>query len=254
MDSAIPSFALFCLLAAFALQPSSVVSGAEAGEKKLRVVVFGAHCDDPETGAGGLIATLSKAGHEVICAYATTFRGDRKIKGQPEDTVRRAESTAACKILGATPKFFPYAHEKLWADPDTIKAVSAWLETVKPDIVVAHWPFDTHPNHHVVGSLAWLCYKKEGGWNLYFYEVYTDIQSLGFRPELYLDIEPVLEIKKKAVECIVSQDPAELWKVHDGMHRRRGKACGRKRAEAYFLLEAKKGCPLLPVRFIEAKK
>ena len=27
--------------------------------------------DDPESGAGGLIATLTRQGHEVICAYGT---------------------------------------------------------------------------------------------------------------------------------------------------------------------------------------
>ncbi|MBN1345196.1 MAG: PIG-L family deacetylase [Phycisphaerae bacterium] len=115
-----------------------------------------------------------------------------------------------------------------------------WFEQIKPDVVVAHWPFDTHPNHHVVGSLAWLCYKKEGGWNLYFYEVYTDIQSLGFRPDVYLDVEPVIETKKKAIDCIVSQTPAELWETHEKMHHRRGKECGRERAEAYFLVEARR--------------
>ena len=43
--------------------------------KKLRVVVFGGHPDDPESGAGGLIATLTRQGHEVICAYGTTLPG-----------------------------------------------------------------------------------------------------------------------------------------------------------------------------------
>jgi hypothetical protein len=40
-------------------------------KKKLRVVVFGGHPDDPESGCGGLIALLRKDGHEVIAAYAT---------------------------------------------------------------------------------------------------------------------------------------------------------------------------------------
>lgn len=251
MKPAIPWLLCTCIVLAYQL--CAVASSEQIKGEKLRVVVFGAHCDDPETGAGGLIATLTKAGHQVICAYATTFRGTRKVNGQPEDTVRRAESAAACQILGAAPKFFPYAHEHLWANEKIIEEVRTWLAEIKPDVVVAHWPFDTHPNHHVVGSLAWLCYQKEGGWNLYFYEVYTGIQSLGFRPELYLDIEPVIDVKKRAVDCIVSQDPAELWTMHDKMHRSRGKECGKTRAEAYFLLEAKKGCPLLPVKFINKK-
>ncbi|NUQ66536.1 MAG: PIG-L family deacetylase [Pirellulales bacterium] len=217
--------------------------------KRLRVVVFGAHCDDPESGAGGLITLLARGGHEVIVGYATSFRGDRKIGGRPEAEVRRAEAEAACKIMGATPKFFPYAHEKLFADEATVKEVSAWLEDVKPDIVVAHWPLDTHPNHHVVGSLAWQSYRHSEVWNLYFFEVMTDRQSLGFHAELYLDVGPVRETKRQACFCHKSQDPDGWWQVHEAMHKRRGAECGVEYAEAYTLVEANPGSPLLPVEF-----
>jgi LmbE family N-acetylglucosaminyl deacetylase len=240
-----------------ALLCAAVTRGAYAAEppgqpepRKLRVVVFGAHCDDPESGAGGLIALLTKAGHEVISAYATCFRDDRRIDGKPEAEVRRAEAEAACKVLGATPKFFPYAHEALVADPPTVKAVADWLAEVKPDVVVAHWPLDTHPNHHAVGSLVWQCYGRPGGWNLYFFEVMTDQQSLGFQPQLYLDIESVRAKKQEACLCHRSQHPEGFWAVHERMHARRGGECGVGYAEAYTLVEAKPGCPLLPVEFL----
>ena len=54
----------------------------------------------------------------------------------------------------------------------------------------------------------------------------TDQQSLGFRPELYLDSGSVRDLKKKALDCHQSQAPAGIWKVHDAMHRRRGAECG----------------------------
>jgi len=43
---------------------------AEPGgpDKKMKVVVFGGHPDGPESGAGGLIAMLTRQGYEVICA------------------------------------------------------------------------------------------------------------------------------------------------------------------------------------------
>jgi len=223
------------------------VSAGAPVEKKLRVVVFGAHCDDPETGAGGLVAELTQAGHEVILAYAATFRGDRTINGEPEDTVRRRESTAACAILGAKPYFFPFDMGTLTADAATAKQFTDWLTEINPDIVLAHWPLDTHPNHQVVGALAWQAYRHEGGWTLYYFEVLTDTQSLSFRPDVYVDIGPVQEVKKKAIDCLVSQDPTELWRLHDAMHLARGKECGCERAEAYFLVEAKPGAALLPV-------
>src|SRR6202162_2946891 len=79
----------------------AVVShGGDDPGRKLRVVVFGGHPDDPESGAGGLVATLTRQGHEVICAYGTTFRGDRRFFGRSEGEVRKEEATAACKVLG----------------------------------------------------------------------------------------------------------------------------------------------------------
>jgi LmbE family N-acetylglucosaminyl deacetylase len=230
--------------------PSSVSGGHDPLAKKLKVVVFGGHPDDPESGAGGLIATLTKQGHEVICAYGTAFRGGRTFFDRPEAEVRREEATAACKVLGAAPNFFPYANEKLQADGPTLKAISAWLDEVKPDIVVTHWPLDTHPNHHAVSSLVWQCYKRKGGWSLYFFEVMTGQQTIAFEPDLYLDLAPVREVKKRALDEHRSQEPEAIWVAHERMHRRRGAECGVEFAEAYSLVEAKPGCPLLPVTFL----
>jgi LmbE family N-acetylglucosaminyl deacetylase len=218
--------------------------------RKLRVVVFGGHPDDPESGVGGLIAILTQQGHEVICAYGTTFRDDRRFFGRPEGEVRRAEATAACRVLGAKLKFFPYAHEKLVADEATLKEVSTWLAEAKPDIVITHWLLDTHPNHHVVSSLVWRCYQRKGGWNLYFFEVMTDQQTIGFEPDLFLDIAQVREVKKQSLDEHKSQGPDEIWRVHERMHRKRGAQCGVEYAEAYKLVEAKEGSPLLPVSFL----
>lgn len=222
-------------------------SASAAPEKKLRVVVFGAHCDDPETGAGGLVAELAQAGHEVILAYAATFRGDRMINGEPEDTVRRRESTAACAILGAKPYFFPFDMATLVNDPATAKQFNDWLAEVNPDIVLAHWPLDTHPNHQVVGALAWQAYRREGGWSLYYFEVLSNTQSLSYHPNVYVDITPVKDIKRQAVDCLASQDAGELWRLHDAMHVARGRECGCERAEAYYLAEVKAGGALFPI-------
>ena len=238
--------------------------------RKLRVIFFGAHCDDNELGAGGLMRMLADQGHEVISAYATAFRRGRMIDGKPEDVVRRAESTAACRILGATPRFFPYAHEELekpFADKKTLSEIIAWFEKIQPDIVVAQWPLDTHPNHQVVGMSTWMAYDHAGrvwgvegpnavktkkGWNLYYYEVCTftkpeDVETLAFQPNAYFDIGKVRDVKRKAVDCLTSQGPAAGWVDQERIHAKRGKECGVPYAEAFFLVEAKPGCPLLPV-------
>jgi LmbE family N-acetylglucosaminyl deacetylase len=187
------------------LLASTLATSAQAAKARLRVVFLGAHCDDSEVCAGALMRMLADQGHEVISAYGTTFRRGRLCLGRPEDEVRRAESTAACKLLGATPHFFPYAHEELerpLADARTLNQIAKWLEQAKPDIVVTQWPIDSHPNHRSMAEAALAAYRhsghvwgKEGqtpksvdrGWNLYFYEASTltkwdDWESLGFRP------------------------------------------------------------------------
>ncbi len=85
---------------------SLIVAGeVERSSKKLKVVIFGGHPDDPESGAGGLVALLTRQGDEVILAYGTSYRGDRRF-GRPEAEVRREEATAACEAL-APSEFLP---------------------------------------------------------------------------------------------------------------------------------------------------
>jgi N-acetylglucosamine malate deacetylase 1 len=268
-------FALLLLVGtlASALSAQEGATKPNKNQKKLRIVFLGAHCDDNEVCAGGLMRMLADQGHEVISAYGTTYRRGRTCFGRPEDEIRRTETTAACKLLGATPHFFPYAHEDLenpLADAKTLSEIATWLKQVKPDIVVTQWPIDSHPNHRSVAEATLAAYRhsghvwgKEGqsskpedpGWNLYFYEASTltkwdDLESLGFRPDLYLDIDKVYGVKKRVVDLFKSQSHYNLWEVQDNMHIQRGKQCGVHYAEAFVLLEAKPGCPLLPVPMI----
>ena len=116
--------------------------------------------------------------------------------------------------------------------------------------MITHWPIDTHPNHNTTSSIVWQCYKRTGGWNLYFFETEGGMQTLAFYPELYVDIGSVLAVKKQACFCHKSQEPMEYWwPMHEQMHRDRGVQCGAQYAEAYSLVEAKPDCPLLPVQF-----
>jgi N-acetylglucosamine malate deacetylase 1 len=216
--------------------------------------VLSGHPDDPMWGAGGLMALLSRDGHEVLSVYGTSFRADRKIGDEPEAAVRRREAVASCRAVGAVPTFFDFSHEAFRASPETLQAVSSWLEQTKPDIVVTHWPLDGHENHHAMASLVWQCYRSKGGWNLYFYEVGQ--QTEGFRPDLYLDVDAVLAAKLQGLEChetslrvISSPTPGESRRKVEELLKRRGSECGVARAEAFTLVQAKQGCPLLPVPF-----
>ena len=65
---------------------SEKLSGATAsapGNKPKKALIIGAHPDDPETGCGGTMVMLRKAGWEVVSVYMT--RGEAGIKGKTHE-------------------------------------------------------------------------------------------------------------------------------------------------------------------------
>ena len=71
---------------------------AEEGEKKLRIIVFGAHPDDPEYKAGGAAAKWAKLGHHVKLVSVTNCDiGHWQIAGGPLALRRKSEAAAADK-------------------------------------------------------------------------------------------------------------------------------------------------------------
>lgn len=217
--------------------------------KKRRIVVLGAHPEDPVFGCGGLVAQLTKTGHEVIIAYVSCYRRDRRVGDESEAEIRHRESVASCKVLGATLHFFDYEHETLTADRATIDTIAAWLREVKPDIVVTHWPVDAQSNHHITSSIVWQSYLRDKKFSLYFFEVLNDRQTIAFKPDLYLDIADVKDSKKDACFCHTSQMPQGFWVDHEDMHKLRGEECGCRYAEAYVLAEHLPGRAQLPVHW-----
>jgi len=126
----------------------------------MRVLVLGAHPDDPESGCGGTMARHAQAGDEVRAAYLT--RGGHGVPGHdPQDVerIRTKEAQAACQILDASALFFDFPDGRLEVSSTTTEAVQAVLTQQSPDLLLAHWPLDTHPDHQAVGVLAlraWL--------------------------------------------------------------------------------------------------
>ena len=204
----------------------------------MKLLIFGAHPDDPESGCGGLAARAVSAGHEVVFLYATAFREGRTFFGRPEKEVRTAEALAACKVIGATGILWDFPHEGIDTSSETTDRLVRELADLGPDVVVAHWPVDTHPDHRSVASLALGAHL--GGnpsFAFYYFEVMTGLQSLHFHPTHYVDISDVAEAKHQALLCHKSQDGEDVWQDHELMHRFRGRECGANRAEAYIRID-----------------
>lgn len=202
----------------------------------MKVVCVGGHPDDPESGCGGTLARLSRAGHDVSVIYLT--RGEAGIAGKSHTeagTVRTNEAVAACSILKVKPIFAGQVDGDTVVNREWIEKISGLISEEKPDVVFTHWPVDSHRDHQAASLLtiqAWVRAKVK--FDLYFFEVCAGEQTMAFKPTDYVDITDVQEIKREALYCHVSQDPPGIYACgHAIMEQFRGREMGAKAAEAF---------------------
>lgn len=219
---------------------AEVSSGSTQGEtpapkRKLKIIVAGAHPDDPESGCGGTVARYTELGHEVAVFYLT--RGEAGIRGKSHDeaaAIRTAEAKKACEILKARPVFVGQIDGSAEVNPARYTEFTRMLEAESPDLVYTHWPVDTHRDHRAISLLvfdAWLSGGKK--FALYYFEVLSGAQTSQFRPTHYVDITPTEAKKRAACFAHASQDPDDFYQYHDAMNRFRGMEAGRTYAEAF---------------------
>lgn len=227
------------LLAAGDCAAAEQAGAREVSASPLRVVCVGAHPDDPESGCGGTLARYTEAGHRVTIVYLT--RGEAGIKGQSHEqaaATRTAEAEAACKILGAHPVYAGQVDGQTEVTPSRADEFARLLAAQEPDLVLTQWPIDTHPDHQAASLLTLRAYLRGSRrFPLYFYEVNSGFQSLGFAPNAYVDITPTRETKKQALFAHRSQDGERIYrKHHEVMETFRGRELNVAAAEAFVAL------------------
>ena len=213
------------------------VAAAEGGARRLRIVLFGAHPDDPESMAGGVAALFTARGHGVVCLYLT--RGEAGIEGKTHDeaaAIRTEEARRACALIGARTRFLSQVDGATEVTRARYDEARHAIEEERPDALLAHWPVDTHRDHRIASVLAydaWLALGRR--FDLYYGEVMSGEQSQQFVPTHRVDVSAVVEKKRAACYAHASQNPDEFWSAHDRMHRFRGLEAGVAAAEAFAL-------------------
>jgi LmbE family N-acetylglucosaminyl deacetylase len=209
---------------------------------KKKILCFGGHPDDPESGCGGTLARLANHGHQVTIIYLTT--GEAGIEGKSHGeaaAIRKQEAINACAILKAKPVFAGQVDGATIMDNDWLTKVQKLTADENPDLVFTHWPVDSHKDHQIASLLmiqAWVRSSKK--FPLYFFEVCTGEQTMTFRPTDYVDISDTQEQKRKSVYCHVSQDPRGIYGCgHAAMEDFRGRELGVKAAEAFVYMTGK---------------
>lgn len=116
------------------------------------LLAFGAHPDDIEFGAGGIVAGEARAGrkvHFVVCS-----RGEAGTHGTPAGRTREAK--AAAKLLGATVEFIELDGDaRLEVKAAHARTLAGVIRRLKPAIVLAPTvEQNQHPDHWRLGTLV----------------------------------------------------------------------------------------------------
>lgn len=191
------------------------------------VLVIGAHPDDIEIGAGGLLIGLAKSAPRVHYVVLTgTAERHREARNAATAFLDGADLTVALHDLpeGRLPA--------QWA------AVKDLLENVaksfRPDLVIAPWSADAHQDHATIGELVPTVFRDQ----LYLaYEIPKWDGDLG-RPAAYFPMTGETARRKVELlhECYPSQRGRDWWddEVFLGIARLRGMECRERYAEAFY--------------------
>src|SRR5689334_16013687 len=163
--------------------PQLLHANPSEGTSKKKVVCFGGHPDDPESGCGGTLAKLVARGHDVTIIYLTT--GEAGIEGKSHSeaaAIRKHEAINACAILKTRYMFVGQIDGETILDNTWLEKVQKLIADEKPDLVFTHWPVDSHKDHQIASLLMIQTWVRSGKkFPLYFFEVCTGEQTMIFR-------------------------------------------------------------------------
>ena len=223
-------------------EPSSLRQLAYPADRKLTILCIGAHPGDPEFGCGGTLAKYSDAGHSVTVVYLTRGEAGDPTKSFAESAVLRTkEADASCKLLKAKALFAGQTDGNTELTKEKNDVMTKLILSEKPDIVFTHWPLDTHRDHQIAGLLTLNAWVKSGQqFHLYFYEVNTGDETMGFVPTDYVDISDVRDRKKAVMFAHQTQNPVNVYDTYFRvMEDFRGLEARVKAAEGFIHFKAK---------------
>ncbi len=209
------------------------MTAALALEGVSSVLAVGAHPDDIEIAAGGLLLTLAEARPGLRVHYLL-------MTGTAE---RQAEARAAVAAFLPKADVSMALHDlpdgRLPAHWDTVKNhLHAAASVITPDLVLAPWAGDAHQDHRLIGELAPTAFRHA---LTLHYEIPKWDGDLG-RPQIYVPLAD--EVARRKVELLHASFPSQhghdWWddEVFLGLARMRGMECRARYAEAFHCAKA----------------
>lgn len=198
-----------------------------------RVLAFGAHPDDLEVGAGGLLARLADEGAKVTLAIVS-------IPSQAEQ--RREEARAAAAVIDAELVVIyedrPCRVEDI-AMHELVRRFDQIVGDARPDLVITHSSNDLHWDHGLVNR-ATVSALRRTPCDLLAYlsspEMNAQSRSLG---NCFADITGYVDAKLAAIACHRSQLPKLDVESSRDLARAMGRISGYEYAECYEVLRVR---------------
>lgn len=203
-------------------------------------LVVSAHAADFVWRAGGAIALHQQKGYEVtIVCLSYGERGESaKLWKQPGFTLeqikaeRRREAEAAARALDAHDiEFFDVGDYPLEMDREAKFRLVDLIRKVQPRFMMSHSLYDPYNTDHAYATkMAMECRMIAQAWGhnpgekvlgapqLYLFEPHQT-EQMGWKPDVFLDISEVWEMKRKAIECMAGQE--HLWDYYTNLAQNR---------------------------------
>jgi LmbE family N-acetylglucosaminyl deacetylase len=198
-----------------------------------RVLAFGAHPDDIEVGAGGLLARLVEEGATVtMCVISIPNNMD----------VRKNEAHAGAAAIGAQMRFL--YDEKVSRVEDIsmhelVRRMDQLVADTRPDLVVTHCGQDLHWDHCLVHRATVSALRRTPCDLLAFVsspEMNAQVRGYG---NCFADVSKTIETKIRAIGAHQSQLPHLDVESSRDLARAMGRLSGHAFAEAFEVLRVR---------------
>jgi N-acetylglucosamine malate deacetylase 1 len=198
-----------------------------------RVLAFGAHPDDIEVGAGGLLARLVQEGAELTVAIVS-------IPNRFEE--RYAEARAGARVLGGEATLLVEDRECRVEDVPMHELVARFdgmVARTNPDLVVTHSRHDLHWDHGLVNRATVSALRRTPCDLLAFLsspEMNAQSRAIG---ACFADISDTIDAKIEAISVHRSQLPKLDLESSRDLARAMGRISGFAFAESYEVLRVR---------------
>ncbi|MCA0920796.1 PIG-L deacetylase family protein [Pseudooceanicola nanhaiensis] len=204
-------------------------------------LVISAHSADFVWRCGGAIALHEEKGYDVtVVCLSYGERGESaklwKQEGMTLDgvkTARRKEAENAAAALGVSDiQFLDLGDYPLMLEREDKYRLVDIIRKVQPSFMLSHSHYDPYNTDHMYATSvaletrmiaqAWGHNPGEkvlGAPQLYLFEPHQT-EQMGWKPDIFLDITPVWEKKRAAIECMEGQQ--HLWHYYTNVAENRG--------------------------------